>query len=591
MWLRLSWRRSWREPARSGRHHQSGRSSRRRQRPSPRLRRPRRSRSRRPSRYSSRPRHRRRPPRRTRRPPRPRRPHPSPPRRPPRHVPGLAPLPAGATELVERRTESSRTYRDEAGRTTTELYTEPIFYHPAEGAAWQPVEVGFRASADPAVSAISDRAPTSVAVSPSTADGGFLVLRRDGQRIAFHLPDAAARDARAVEPAVAGTVADYRELLPGIDLRVIAGARGAKSFFVWRERPAYPTVSYVVDAPGLALKATKDGAIDLVDLSGTAVARIRAPYAVDSAVDPYTGSGRFTDRVSLALATDGRTVTVSVDEGWLATAVYPVYVDPSTGGSTTRAELPTATPTSRRPTRPPSSPTTSAPTPPYYHELWNGTDPSGTSGASHDYLRWDVSAVTGTTIDAASLALYPYHQYYDAPATTPTWPRRVSESPPNAQPARDRPTVEQPLLLRPRRRTPREGRLERSTCTFNVLDADDHPRLGLEHPPPTSASSSTRTGCGSGSTPARTPTGSGSSPPSTPEPLHIPRDRHLARPERDRDREARLHDDRTFSWTYAGSPAQTKFQVELTSDGGPPAGRPGPRPGRGRRGSWTAPDA
>ena len=300
------------------------------------------------------------------------------------NVEALPPLPEGSTEVVAKRTESSRTYRDREGRTTTEFYTEPIFYRPTGSPDLVPVEVGFRASDDPGVSAISDRAPASVAVAPSNAEGGFLVLARDQQRIAFGLPGDLAKDAPAVAPTIAGTVADYASLLPGVDLRVIAGARGAKSFFTWREVPKDATLRYVVDAPGLTLVPTPDGAIELRDAKGEAVARIPRPYAVDSTPDELAGGGRFTDRVSLALAPDGRTVSVSVDPTWLATAVYPVYVDPSTGwvynaGTDSYGDAHTA---SGYPSlnfddyvRPDS---------PYYHELWNGVDPSGTSGESFD---------------------------------------------------------------------------------------------------------------------------------------------------------------------------------------------------------------
>ena len=111
------------------------------------------------------------------------------------------------------------------------------------------------------------------------------------------------------------------------------------------------------------------------------------------------GSGHFTDKVRLSLGDDGRTVTVAVDPVWLATAVYPVYVDPSTGwvyntGTNSYGDAHTA---SGYPTlnfddyvRPDS---------PYYHELCERTDPSGTSGTSYDFLKWNLSALQGSTVD------------------------------------------------------------------------------------------------------------------------------------------------------------------------------------------------
>jgi hypothetical protein len=65
---------------------------------------------------------------------------------------------------------------------------------------------------------------------------------------------------------------------------------------------------------------------------------------------------------------------------------------------------------------------------PYYHELWNGTDPSGTSGTSYDYLRWDLGSIAGMTIDSATFKFDPYHQYYNAPTAETTYARRVTAS-------------------------------------------------------------------------------------------------------------------------------------------------------------------
>ena len=116
---------------------------------------------------------------------------------------------------------------------------------------------------------------------------------------------------------------------------MIAGTKGARSFFIWHETPVDPTLRYEVEAPGLTLVPSDDGSIALVDATGVTVAAIPRPYAVDSTPDERTGSGRFTDRLTLALGKAGRTVTVVVDPdvaGWQkGTAVYPVYVDPSTG--------------------------------------------------------------------------------------------------------------------------------------------------------------------------------------------------------------------------------------------------------------------
>ncbi len=70
-----------------------------------------------------------------------------------------------------------------------------------------------------------------------------------------------------------------------------------------------------------------------MDKAGTLRGFIAAPYAVDSTPDAFTGGGRTTTALHYELGTSGGRPTVTVvihDTAWLAKAVYPVYVDPST---------------------------------------------------------------------------------------------------------------------------------------------------------------------------------------------------------------------------------------------------------------------
>lgn len=234
-------------------------------------------------------------------------------------VSGLKP---GATEVASARTEYSQTYDNHDGTTTTQFYASPVFYQPDGSAAWVPIEVGFAATpgSDYFVSA---KAPVAVTVSPTSASGDFLSTTYGGQTIGFRLPADVAKASAVSKPAANGPVADYTDLMPGVDLRVIANAHGAKSFFIWNAAPTDATLRYVVDAPGLSLSAEQDGSVSVRNKSGEIVATIPGPYAVDSTPDPLSGSGHYTDAVKLMLDPDGKTVTVSVDPTWLKSAVYP----------------------------------------------------------------------------------------------------------------------------------------------------------------------------------------------------------------------------------------------------------------------------
>ena len=169
----------------------------------------------------------------------------------------------------------------------------------------------------------------------------------------------------------------------------------------------------------------------MIDREGVVRAEIARPWAVDSTPDELTGSGRLTTDLHYELGTalDGRpTISVVVDdERWLADAVYPVYVDPSTTlvgpGSDTYGDtfLNEGNPTMNYANyQRPDSPT--------FYELWLGTSPSNSSYKNHALIKFDLTGLAGMAIDAAELRVRPYHAYYDAPTERTVWARRVASS-------------------------------------------------------------------------------------------------------------------------------------------------------------------
>lgn len=349
---------------------------------------------------------------------------------------GLPPTPAATTtdheigvgDVESLRTASSQTFANPDGTSTTEFYTTPVFYQPLGATSLEPIQVGFVADTktDDAITARSDRAPVAVALAPANVAAGFLTTTTaGGQIIGLGLSADQRTKSSASAPTIDGPAADYHDIQPGVDLRVLAEANGAKSFFIWHAVPADPTITVAVSAPGLTLQLEKDGTISFLDAKGIQVARMPLPYAIDSTPDATLGSGIYTDMVSYALDPSGTKLTVSVDPAWLKTAVYPVYVDPTVvwpnagGLSFGDAHIASAHDTTNYSNyqRPDS---------PYYHELWLGTDPSGTTGISYDFLKWSLPGIVGTTIDSASINIYPYHQYQSTGASRTVWLRQVT---------------------------------------------------------------------------------------------------------------------------------------------------------------------
>jgi hypothetical protein len=328
-------------------------------------------------------------------------------------------------EVVARRTATSRTSVNADGTFTTEIFSQAIHYRPDGSTEWEPIDLTFAPIAPGSKVAKVDGSPTKVTVAPANDAGGFLVLQLGGQHVALKPATPATS---AVAPTLDGAQADVPDIAPGVDLRVFASADGVNAFLVLDEAPAEPSFTFIVDAPNLELsidKATKR--LLLKNAQNVQVGSFLAPYAIDSTPDEATGGGRMTTAVSYSLTKIGGkpAVTVSVDPAWLASAAYPVYIDPTiySDGSNTYgdAHVNQGNPTFNYANykRPDS---------PYYYEMWLGESPSNSTYYNEAFIKFDLSSVAGTTIDIAELQVYPYHQYYNAPTSTNTWLRRVTST-------------------------------------------------------------------------------------------------------------------------------------------------------------------
>ncbi len=135
------------------------------------------------------------------------------------------------------REATSRTFENADGTFTSEVFSFPVHYQPEGSEDWAPIEVGFEATNEPDSVAVSGRAPATVSIGDSKSRTGFLSVQTGDYRIAFSLPAEALLRATAAKPTFEEARADWDGFLPGIDLRVIAAATGAKSFLVLEERP------------------------------------------------------------------------------------------------------------------------------------------------------------------------------------------------------------------------------------------------------------------------------------------------------------------------------------------------------------------
>ncbi|MET8130531.1 fibronectin type III domain-containing protein [Streptomyces sp. NPDC005251] len=137
-------------------------------------------------------------------------------------------------------------------------------------------------------------------------------------------------------PELDGTLATYKDAVPGADLLVEATRMGYEQYVDIKQRPAIDGYSYTMPlkAPGLTAIQQADGSVRFTDRTGAVRAVMPAPVMWDAGVDPVSGEHTHRAKVGLKVVKDGPVTDLffTPDPAFLADPAtrYPVTVDPST---------------------------------------------------------------------------------------------------------------------------------------------------------------------------------------------------------------------------------------------------------------------
>jgi RHS repeat-associated protein len=226
----------------------------------------------------------------------------------------LAP-PTGPDEVAAR-TEFSRSYRRDDGSTRTLISGVPLNYRDASG-AWKPVDTTLRDDGSGGVR--SSEAAVELALPRDLSDP---VKVSEGSRwVSFALQGASAG---AVVDAH-GSSASYKGVLDGVDAEYVAQPRGVKETLTLVDRSAPSRLRFALDtSAGLTPSLREDGSLALRDGDGHTAFVLPAPTVQAADADRPT-----VQHVAFDLSADKSTLSIVVDEGWLAGAQFPVEVDPT----------------------------------------------------------------------------------------------------------------------------------------------------------------------------------------------------------------------------------------------------------------------
>ncbi|WP_159043396.1 DNRLRE domain-containing protein [Streptomyces sp. NBRC 110028] len=251
-------------------------------------------------------------------------------------------------EVLALRGERSTTVANPDGTFTTTEYVQPV--RTRRNGMWTDIDTTLVRRDN------ATYAPKAALASMSFSGGGGTALaevEKDGRSFSLDWPGTLPR------PLVEGPTATYPDVLPGVDLKVTAGAEGFSHVLVVKnaeaaENPDLAALELPVDTRSLTLKKTEDGGLEARDASsGATVFEAPAPMMWDSRPSAQ-GSAAPSASPSSSLPPSGMgpggaaappdgsrvaDVTVKVSDGTMTLrpdagllkgedTVYPVYIDP-----------------------------------------------------------------------------------------------------------------------------------------------------------------------------------------------------------------------------------------------------------------------
>ncbi|MBY8870259.1 DNRLRE domain-containing protein [Micromonospora sp. PLK6-60] len=310
-------------------------------------------------------------------------------------------------EALDRRTETTQVFVNPDGTRTEERALAPVRVR--AGDRWDDVDLTLVRRADGTVAPRVH--PRNLLLSGAKTTQGeheVVSLGAGAQRTSI------AWTGRLPEPVLDGRTATYPDVLPGVDLQIVAHSTGYEQYFVARDRAALARIEKLtLPMTTGKLTAADDGAGGLVfkDAKGTPVGRAQAPEMWDAKVSPI--SQEHVNRARVGLRTvrksAGRAVmelTADADFVDRPDLTFPVTIDPP-------ASLPVAFDAFVQ-TGYSSDQSGSA-------DLKLGYVVDGSAYTARSYLRFGTTGLWGSRVTSAKLRLWNYHSYSCTASSWEAW--------------------------------------------------------------------------------------------------------------------------------------------------------------------------
>ncbi|MEU2288249.1 LamG-like jellyroll fold domain-containing protein [Streptomyces sp. NPDC013178] len=249
-----------------------------------------------------------------------------------------------AVEVAEERGVAERVFALPDGGFRSELSAAPRWAPQPDG-SWKDIDTSLEFKPDGSVG------PKTALIDVEFSGGGadpLVAVKDSGRSAALSWPG------RLPEPVLVGDTAEYRSVLPGIDLHMTASAQGFRQVLVVRTKsaaqdPALTQIELKQSVDGLRVKENTDGGMAVVDATtGASVFSGNTPLMWDSGSeananssadpvkdalqeDPAAAPMPGDSHAQVDLKVDDDTVTLTPDPALLdsvTAANLPLYIDP-----------------------------------------------------------------------------------------------------------------------------------------------------------------------------------------------------------------------------------------------------------------------
>ncbi|WP_249125997.1 DNRLRE domain-containing protein [Streptomyces sp. A2-16] len=308
-------------------------------------------------------------------------------------------------EVLSARTSDSTTYALPSGELETEAYAGPV--RVKQDGTWKDINTSLSDTG-------ADLTPEAAAADIAVSDGGdtdLASVTKGKESFGLGWQD------KLPTPEVKDSTASYN-LGSGQTLSVTALAQGFSENIHLAQQPDGGTVSYRIplNLDALKLSQADSGHLLLKNSADDLVAEAPAPMMWDASKDDASGESAHQEQVATKVETadnGSQTLVLTPDKDFLATATYPVTVDPT---STLAVTTDTWVQTPDYPDSQVSS-----------QELKSGTYDGGTDTA-RSYLKFDMSQFAGKHITSATMSLYNYYSATCSTSGAATVAKRITSS-------------------------------------------------------------------------------------------------------------------------------------------------------------------